>query len=135
MARLRKATGVPLAMGENATSPSDFRKMIAANATDFVQPSMVKLGGITGMMRAAAEAEKAGLVCTPNVFYVGPGYLAALHCLAVKERESRLERMFCDLGAWPFAKTVPVENGGVAVPDGPGLGADPEEELIARFGV
>ena len=39
LAKLRKATGVPLAMGENATSPSDFRKMIAAGATDFVQPS------------------------------------------------------------------------------------------------
>ena len=32
LAKLRKATGVPLAMGENATSPLDFRKMIAAGA-------------------------------------------------------------------------------------------------------
>ena len=43
--------------------------------------------------------------------------------------------MFADFGATPFAKTVPVVNGGVKVPQGPGLGADPEDDLIARFRV
>ena len=47
LAKLRKATGVPLAMGENATGVLDFRKMVAAGATDFVQPSIVKIGGLT----------------------------------------------------------------------------------------
>jgi len=41
--------------------------------------------------------------------------------------------MFCDLGGTPYGKTVPIENGAVEVPDGPGLGADPEEELIEQF--
>jgi len=135
LAKLRKTTGVPLAMGENATSSSDFRKMVAAGATDFVQPSIVKIGGISQMSKTAAEVERAGITCVPNVFYIGPGYLAALHCVAAKERESPLERMFCDLGATPFAKTVPVVNGAVEVPDRPGLGADPEDDLIAQFGV
>ena len=43
--------------------------------------------------------------------------------------------MFADLGATPYAKTVPVINGGVEVPQGPGLGADPEDDLIERFRV
>jgi hypothetical protein len=43
--------------------------------------------------------------------------------------------MFADFGATPFARTVPVVNGGVEVPQGPGLGADPEEDLIGRFRV
>ena len=55
--------------------------------------------------------------------------------MAAKERESPLERMFADFGATPYAKTVPVIDGAIAVPQGPGLGADPEEELIARFRV
>ena len=135
LAKLRKATGVPLAMGENASSITDYRKMIAAGATDFVQPSIVKCGGITAMARIARESEAAGVTCVPNVFYIGPGYLAALHCLAAKEREAPLERMFCELGAVPFGKTVPIVNGAIEVPDRPGLGADPEEELIARFRV
>lgn len=135
LAKLRKATGVPLAMGENATSSSDFRRMVATGATDFVQPSIVKVGGISQMSKIAAEVEQAGVTCVPNAFYIGPGYLAALHCIAAKERDAPLERMFADLGATPFAKTVPVLNGVVEVPDGPGLGADPEEDLIAQFRV
>jgi L-alanine-DL-glutamate epimerase-like enolase superfamily enzyme len=132
-ARLRKNTGIPLAMGENVTGPYDFGRMVASGAADYVQPSIVKMGGITTMAKVAAEVEAAGAICVPNVFYLGPGYLAALHCLAVKAKESPLERMFADLGATPYAKTVPIIDGHVELPRGPGLGADPEDELIAQF--
>jgi L-alanine-DL-glutamate epimerase-like enolase superfamily enzyme len=43
--------------------------------------------------------------------------------------------MFADLGATPYARTVPIIDGMVEVPRGSGLGADPEEELIERFKV
>jgi len=135
LAKLRKATSVPLGMGENATSLNDFRTMVTTGAADFVQPSIVKIGGISAMSKVAAEVEGAGATCVPNVFYVGPGFLAALHCMAAKEKEAPLERMFADLGAVPFAKTVPVTGGEVEVPRGPGLGADPEVDLIAQFKV
>ncbi len=62
-------------------------------------------------------------------------FLAVFHCTASKDKQSPLERMFADFGATPFARTVPVINGGVEVPQGPGLGADPEDELIAQFSV
>jgi L-alanine-DL-glutamate epimerase-like enolase superfamily enzyme len=133
LARLRQASGVPLAMGENATSMSDYRRMVATGAADYVQPAIVKMGGITALAKIAAEVETAGATCVPNVFYLGPGYLAALHCLAVKEKQSPLERMFADLGATPYAKSVPIIDGKVEVPRSPGLGADPEEELIQQF--
>ena len=135
LARLRKATGVPLAMGENATSPSDFRKMIAAGATDFVQPSIVKIGGITHLFRVAMESEKSGVTCVPHAFFFGPGYLATLHCIACKERDVPLERLFADVGWVAYSRTVPDINGAVEVPDRPGLGADPEEDMIAKFRV
>jgi L-alanine-DL-glutamate epimerase-like enolase superfamily enzyme len=134
-AKLRKATGVPLAMGENATSPSDFRKMIAAGATDYAQPSIVKIGGITQLFRIATESEKAGITCVPHAFFFGPGYLATLHCIAAKERDAPLERLFADVAFVTYSKTVPDRNGGVDVPEGPGLGADPEPELFERYRV
>jgi L-alanine-DL-glutamate epimerase-like enolase superfamily enzyme len=135
LAKLRKATGVPLAMGENATSLSDFRKMIAAGATDFVQPSVNKIGGITQLWRIATESEKAGVTCVPHMFYFGPGYLATLHCIACKEREVPLERMFADVAWVPYARAVPDKNGAVDVPDTPGLGADPEPEMMEKYKV
>ncbi len=133
LAKLRKATGVPLAMGENATGVLDFRKMVAAGATDFVQPSIVKIGGLTNLFRIATEAEKSGVTCVPHAFFFGPGYLATLHAIACKEKVAPLERLFADVGFTAYAKTVPDQDGAVEVPDRPGLGADPEDELISRF--
>jgi L-alanine-DL-glutamate epimerase-like enolase superfamily enzyme len=133
LAMLRKATGVPLGMGENVTSFKDFRTMVTMGAADFVQPAIVKMGGISALSKVAAEVEAAGATCVPNAFYVGPGYLATLHCMAAKAKDAPLERMFANLAATPFAKTVPIVDGSIAVPRGPGLGADPEDELIARF--
>ena len=69
----------------------------------------------------------------PHAFFFGPGYLATLHCIACKERDVPLERLFADVGWVAYAKTVPDVNGAVEVPDRPGLGADPEEDMIAKF--
>jgi L-alanine-DL-glutamate epimerase-like enolase superfamily enzyme len=132
LAKLRAVTGVPMGIGENSTSLREFRRMVTIGKANFIQPAMVKLG-ITAMAKVTAEVEEAGALCVPNAFYIGPAFLAVLHCLAAKEKDSPLERMFADFGATPFAKTVPVINGEVAVPQGPGLGADPEDELIAQF--
>jgi L-alanine-DL-glutamate epimerase-like enolase superfamily enzyme len=108
--------------------------MVTIGKADYIQPSIVKLG-ITAMAKVATEVEQAGATCIPNAFYIGPAFLAVLHCVATKEKDSPLERMFADFGATPFSKTVPVINGGVEVPEGPGLGADPEDDLIAQFRV
>ncbi len=133
LAELRRVTGVPIAAGENATGALDFRKMIAAGAVDYVQPSAVKIGGITALWGICAQAEADGVTCVPHAPYFGPGYLATLHVLAAKQRDSALERFFCELALMPYGETVPIVDGGVAVPEGAGLGADPEAELIERF--
>ena len=135
LAALRKATGVATAIGENATGVLDFRKMIDVNAVDYVQPSVIKIGGLTNLWRICTDAERTGVICVPHAPYFGPGYLATLHVLAVKKYESALERFFFDIDFTPFANTVPVTNGYVDVPDGPGLGADPEDELIEKYSV
>ena len=132
LAKLRKAAGVPLAMGENATGVLDFRKMVAAGATDFVQPSIVKIGGLTNLWQIATEAEQAGVTCMPHAFFFGPGYLATLHAIACKERVGVLERLFADVAFVAYSKIVPDVDGAVEVPDRPGLGADPEPELLER---
>ncbi len=134
MAKLRRTTGVPQAAGENASGALDFRKMIEAGAVDYVQPSAIKISGLTALWRIATAAEADGVTCVPHAPFFGPGYLATLHVLAAKERESALERFFCDLALMPYDKTVPITSGGVDVPDTPGLGADPDPELM-RFRV
>jgi L-alanine-DL-glutamate epimerase-like enolase superfamily enzyme len=135
LAAVRRATATATAAGENATGALDFAKMIAAGAVDYVQPSVVKIGGVTTLWRICVEAEQAGAICAPHSPYFGPGYLATLHVLAAKQKPSAIERFYCDLGAVPFGQTVRVVDGHIRIPDGPGLGADPEPELIEHFRV
>ena len=77
----------------------------------------------------------AGVTCVPHAFFFGPGYLATLHAISAKERAAPLERLFADVGFTAYSKTVPVENGAVDVPERPGLGADPEAEILERYTV
>jgi L-alanine-DL-glutamate epimerase-like enolase superfamily enzyme len=128
LGRLRKATGVPLAAGENATGTLEFVRLAAAGI-DYLQPSAVK-NGITAQWEICQAAERSGATCVPHSPYFGPGYLATLHILAAKQKEVALERFFCDLGHVPYGASVPIENGCVQIPDLPGLGPDPDEELM-----
>jgi L-alanine-DL-glutamate epimerase-like enolase superfamily enzyme len=130
---LRKATGVPIAAGENATGTLEFIRMAAAGI-DYLQPSAVK-NGITAQWEICGKAEHGGATCVPHSPYFGPGYLATLHILAAKQKEVALERFFCDLGHMPYGASVPIENGWVTIPDMPGLGPDPDEALLTRFRV
>ena len=131
LGKLRKATGVPLAAGENATGALEFVRLAAAGI-DYLQPSAVK-NGLTAQWDICRRAEAGGATCVPHSPYFGPGYLATLHILAAKEKEVALERFFCDLGHVPYGKSVPIENGVVQIPDTPGLGPAPDEELLANF--
>ena len=76
LGRLRKATGVPLAAGENATGALEFVRLAAAGI-DYLQPSAVK-NGITAQWDICRRAEASGATCVPHSPYFGPGYLATL---------------------------------------------------------
>jgi L-alanine-DL-glutamate epimerase-like enolase superfamily enzyme len=125
---LRKATGVALAAGENATGQLEFVRLVAAGI-DYLQPSAVK-HGLTAQWEICRRAEQSGATCVPHSPYFGPGFLATLHILAAKEKTVALERFFCDLGHVPYGASVPIENGAVQIPDLPGLGPAPDEALL-----
>lgn len=125
---LRKATGVPLAAGENATGTLEFVRLAAAGI-DYLQPSAIK-NGLSQMWDICRTAEESGATCVPHSPYFGPGYLATLHILAAKQKDVALERFFCDLDHMPYAASAPIENGVAQIPQLPGLGPDPDEALM-----
>jgi L-alanine-DL-glutamate epimerase-like enolase superfamily enzyme len=135
LATLRAATGVATAIGENAGNALDFRKMRAAACVDYVQPSAIKIGGLTPLWKICTESEAEGVTCVPHSPFFGPGYLATIHVLAAKVRESALERFYCDLAGDPCGHVAPIVDGFVDVPAGPGLGGDPDREVIERYRV
>jgi D-galactarolactone cycloisomerase len=46
-----------------------------------------------------------------------------------------VEYSFVELGASPLGDAINITDGRVKVPTGPGLGRDPDPEMIARYKV
>ncbi|MBM3344808.1 MAG: mandelate racemase/muconate lactonizing enzyme family protein [Betaproteobacteria bacterium] len=135
LARVRRDGGIAVAAGENAMSEMDFRAMIAAGAVDYMQPSVTKIGGITEMMRIFRLARERNVKLVPHSPYFGPGLLATLHMANTVERDTLIEYSFVELGASPLGEAVAVKDGRIAIPQGPGLGCDPDPKIVARYKV
>ncbi len=135
LARVRREGGIAVSAGENAMSPTDFRAMFDAGAVDVAQPSVTKIGGVSEMMRIVRLARERGVTLVPHSPYFGPGLLASIHMAATFEHETMIEWSFVELGASPLGEAIAVTDGRVSVPTGPGLGRDPDAEIIDRYKV
>jgi L-alanine-DL-glutamate epimerase-like enolase superfamily enzyme len=135
MKRIRRETNVPVAAGENATSPTDLSVLALDGVVDVLQPDVIKSGGITAMRRIFADAASAGVAVSPHSPYFGPGLIASIHLAAVTERESMCERFYLDFEASPLGSCIDASAGSLAVPDGPGLGITVDEKIVAKYRV
>ena len=77
-ARVAAALKTPVQIGENYWGPRDMCRAIAANASDYVMPDAMRIGGVTGWLRAAALAEAAALPMSTHLF---PEISAHLMCV------------------------------------------------------
>lgn len=132
LARVREATGVPVAAGENLGTVQEFERMIDAGAVDFIQPDVSKFGGICEMMKAADKALARGVPLMPHSPIYGPGLISTLHILAAMKEDAVCEFYYCDLAESPMGAWAVPEGGRFKIPDGPGLGVDVDEDVIAR---
>jgi L-alanine-DL-glutamate epimerase-like enolase superfamily enzyme len=132
MKQLRHDGQTPLAAGENASSLLELTRMVSETAVDWVQPSAIKCGGVTALRKVASACELNPAVrFSPQTAFFGPGFLATLHVLAAASEATVIERLFCDLHFMPYRNTVPLENGVFRLPEGMGLGAEPDSEILA----
>jgi D-galactarolactone cycloisomerase len=133
LARIRREGGVPIAAGENAAGLFDVRAMLDTGAVDIIQPSVAKIGGVTEAMKIAAVAEAIGIRFVPHCAYFGPGFLASLHLAATLAPVAPFERLFVNLEASPYHDLVEAKAGRITVPDAPGLGRDPDLDILGRY--
>jgi len=135
LARVQAEGGIPTAAGENAMLP-EFQGLLAAGAVSYAQPSVTKVGGVTQMRKVAALAEAQGVAVVPHSAYFGPGLIASIHCIAALRGASLVERYDADFAVHPLHDAIlPDKNGCLAVPQGPGLGVDPDPDVVGRFRV
>lgn len=135
LAHLRRETGVPIAAGENWCTAMMFGQAVQAGAIDYAQPSVTKVGGITEFRKTVSVCEAAGVQVMPHSPYFGPGFLATLHLAAAMANPGLVERFYIRPEAMLYDRWLDPEDGVFSVPDVPGLGPEPDADVIKEFRV
>ncbi|MEO8630772.1 MAG: enolase C-terminal domain-like protein [Betaproteobacteria bacterium] len=127
-AQLTRELRTPVQLGENFYGPRLMYQALLAGAGDYVMPDMMRIGGVTGWMRAAAIASAAGVPMSTHLY---PEISA--HVMRVTDTAHWLEwQDWADpILAEPFA----VKDGYIIVPDKPGQGIAWDEKAVAKYAV
>lgn len=124
--RLRREMKTPLQLGENFYGPRSLHQALALGAGDYIMPDLMRIGGVTGWLRASAIAGAAGIEMSSHLY---PEFSA--HLLRVTETAHWLEwQDWVD----PIIEQPFIVNGGdVEIPDRPGAGIEWNEAAVKRY--
>jgi len=122
-ARLAADLATPIQIGENFYGPRDLYRAIQAKACDFVMPDFMRIGGVTGWMRAAAIAGAAGLPMSTHLYPE-----VAAQVMRVTETAHWLE--WQDWADPILVQPYAVREGFLHVPDAPGIGLEWNEDAV-----
>jgi mandelate racemase len=108
--RVKDAINTPIQSGENWWGPADMQLALSADASDFVMPDVMKIGGVSGWLKAVDLAAAAGKQVSSHLW---PELSAQL--LAVGSTSHRLE--YVDWWAEILAEPLQIEDGLTVLPD------------------
>jgi mandelate racemase len=127
-AKLSAQLKTPIQIGENFYGPRDLADALAAKACDFVMPDLMRIGGVTGWLRAAAIAGAAGIPVSTHLY---PEFSA--HVMRVTETAHWLE--WQDWADPILQRPYPVKDGMIEIPDALGAGIEWDEDAVKRYAV
>jgi mandelate racemase len=125
-ALVARESRTPIQCGENWWGVDDMRLAIDAGASDYVMPDVMKIGGVTGWLAAAALAQAHSIRLSNHLW---PEISAQLLC--VTPTAHWLE--YVDWWNPIVAEPLRIENGMAVVDGSPGSGVAWNEEAVARF--
>lgn len=124
-AKVRQASPTPIQAGENWWFPRGFAEAIATGASDFIMPDLMKVGGITGWLNVAGQADAASIPMSSHLFAE-----ASSHMLAVTPTAHWLEVL--DFAGAILAEPIEIVEGTLTA-RGPGLGIEWNEAAIGKY--
>jgi galactonate dehydratase len=134
MAKVARATRVPIAAGERLTTKYDFARLLSAGAAAILQLNLGRAGGILEGKKIAALAEIHHAQIAPHL-YCGPIVGAANIQLAacspnflILEGIERWQGFHAEI----LAKPIRWESGYVIPPSEPGLGVELDEAVALK---
>ena len=123
----------PIAAGENLYTMRDFRAPIEQRAYDIVHPDLLSAGGMMETKRISDFAEDHGIPSALHCAGSPIGFMANIHTAAAISSFLACEHHGLDLPFWNALGNLPegyMADGYVAVPDAPGLGIEPNADVL-----
>ena len=131
---LLRETGIRISTGENACTAFAFDQICSSGATDFLQPSVTKVGGLSETLKILKTCGGAsGLPFTPHSPYFGPGFLATLQLAGTVESTKFVEYLYVQPECWIYEDMPLPQDGRICIPKGMGLGMDPDPRVLERY--
>ncbi len=134
MARVARATSIPIATGERLSTKYEFAQVLKSQAASILQPALGRSGGILEAKKIAAIAEAHYAQIAPHL-YCGPIEGAANIQIATCTPNFLMQESIETWGGFHaeiLKKPVRWENGYIIPPDGPGLGVELDEAVAAQ---
>ena len=127
-ATIAREARTPIQCGENWWGPLDLQHAIDAQASDYVMPDVMKIGGVTGWLRAAALAQTKGIRMSNHLW---PEISAQLLCATPTAHW--LE--YADWWNPILEEPLSIDNGMANVSGAMGSGIAWEESAVERYSV
>jgi L-alanine-DL-glutamate epimerase-like enolase superfamily enzyme len=135
-ARLARATPTRIALGEWSITRFEFYDIIDRGLVDLVQPGVCRVGGFTEAARVARYAADRGRLLSPYGWWAtNVGLMASLHLAATCDHCPFVEYVHPEFYPSSIRNDLIIRHveslpGGFALPKGPGLGVEINQELL-----
>ena len=132
LARIARATHIPIATGERLVTKTEFAAALRAGAA-ILQPALGRAGGLWEGRKIAALAEAANTEVAPHL-YAGPvEWAASVHLAATLPNLSAVETIGTGggFGGDLIGHAIAWDDGFILPPEAPGLGIEVDETLLA----
>lgn len=126
-----------LAAGEQAEGIEQFERLAREGRLDVLQPDLSRCGGLSVGQQIADMASRMQIDCAPHAWLTDLLKAASLHlnaylqnslCLEFNVSSSSLLNNLCH-------GHIELKDGFIDIPDGPGLGVEVDEKMVAKYRV
>jgi len=125
-ARVAAALDLPIASGENVYTRYGFRRMLEMKAADILMPDLIRVGGITELLKMAHMAEAYDVPVTPHLFPE-----ESMHLVAAIPNSTYVENM--DWFSPLYEERIELKKGLIVLPQRPGFGFTFDPNVIERY--
>lgn len=134
-ARLKAASRIPIALGENLHTRFAFEGFLTRDAVDILQPDVARAGGITEVCNIAALAAARQRPISFHTYGDGIALAASLHLATALENSTVMEFDCIENPLRSELLTEPLvpSEGRMKAPDGPGLGVTLDQGALERY--